>query len=51
MEKKMTVQCKVARFVDRKSAKEYADRYSAKVERCPADRGNADGYFKYLVRV
>lgn len=39
------------RFVDRKSASEFAKAHDAKVERCPAVKENVDGYFKYMVHI
>lgn len=40
----------IHRFMDRKTAYDYAKRHDAKVEKCPATGSNADGFFKYLVR-
>jgi len=41
----------ISRFSDRKSAKAFAEKNNAVVERCPAVGANADGFFKFQVVV
>jgi len=39
----------ISRFSDRKSAKAFAEKNDAVVQRCPATGANIDGYFKFQV--
>ena len=39
----------ISRFSDRKSAKAFAEKNDAVVQRCPATGANLDGYFKFQV--